>query len=367
MLKDAAVVFAKSLTRIVNESLSQGTVPSEWKYAKITPLFKKGLSTDMDNCRPISVLPVVSKVLERIVHHQLHSFLSEHKLLNPYQCGFRRNHSTKFAAIAFLDYIRRRMDLGLLAGAVFIDLRKAFDSVDHEILISKLESYGLRNIELDWFRNYLTDRKQLVSLGKELSDPCLITSGVPQWSILSPLLFVLFVNDLPIVLERCQILMYADDTVMYFAASNAQEISSTLTSELAKVSDWLVHNSLFIHQGKTECVLFGTGSRLANATLSVNIDGKEPTRVAEYRYLGVILDESLSWNTHVNYLISKVSKRLGILGRTRGSISMHTAGIIYRSFIPPVLDYCDTVWNCCRRINAGYIEKVQRRAARIIM
>ena len=146
------------------------------------------------------------------------------------------------------------MDLGLLAGAVFIDLRKAFDSVDHEILISKLESYGLRNIELDWFRNYLTDRKQLVSLGKELSDPCLITSGVPQWSILSPLLFVLFVNDLPIVLERCQILMYADDTVMYFAASNAQEISSTLTSELAKVSDWLVHNSLFIHQGKTECV-----------------------------------------------------------------------------------------------------------------
>ena len=206
-----------------------------------------------------------------------------------------------------------------------------------------------------------------MSLGKEISDPCLITSGLPQGSILSPLLFVLFVNDLPIVLERCQILMYADDTVMYFAASNAQEISSTLTSELAKVNDWLVHNSLFIHQGRTECVLFGTGSRLANTNLSVNIDGKELTRVAEYKYLGVILDESLSWNAHVNYLISKVSKRLGILGRTRGSISMHTADIIYRSFILPVLDYCDTVWNCCGRINAGYIEKLQRLAARIIM
>ena len=361
------MVFAKPLTRIVNESLSQGTVPSEWKYAKITPLFKKGLSTNMDNYRPISVLPVVSKVLERIVHHQLHSFLSEHKLLNLYQCGFRRNHSTELAAIAFLDYIRCGMDLGLLTGAVFIDLRKAFDSVDHEILISKLESYGLRDIELDWFRNYLTDRKQLVSLGKEISDPCLITSGGPQGSILDLLLFVLFVNDLPIVLERCQILMYADDTVMYFAASNAQEISSTLTSELAKVNDWLVHNSLFIHQGRTECVLFGTGSRLANTNLSVNIDGKELTRVAEYKYLGVILDESLSWNAHVNYLISKVSKRLGILGRTRGSISMHTAGIIYRSFILPVLDYCDTVWNCYGRINADNIEKLQRRAARIIM
>ena len=158
-----------------------------------------------------------------------------------------------------------------LARTVFIDLRKAFDSVDHEILISKLESYGLKDIELDWFRNYLTDRKQLVSFGKEISDPCPITSGVPQGSILGPLLFVLFVNDLPIVLERCQILMYADDTVMYFTARNAQEISSVLTSELAKVNDWLVNNSLFIHQGKTECVLFGSGSRLATANLSVNI------------------------------------------------------------------------------------------------
>ena len=187
------------------------------------------------------------------------------------------------------------MDLRLLTGAVFIDLGKAFDSVDHEILINKLESYGLKDIELDWFWNYLTDRKQLVSFGKEISDPCLITSGVPQGSILGPLLFALFVNDLPIVLEQCQILMYAEDTVMYFTASNAQEISSTLTSELAKVNYWLIDNNLFIHQGKAECVLFGTGSRLATANLSVNIDDKELTRVAEYKYLGVILNE---WRFH---------------------------------------------------------------------
>ena len=146
MLKDAAVVVAKPLTRIVIESLSQGTVPSEWKYAKITPLYKKGMSTDMDNYRPISVLPVVSKVLERVVHHQLHRFLSEHKLRSPFHGGFRRNHSTEFAAIAFSDYIRSGIDIGLLTGAVFIDLRKAFDSVDHEIPIRKLESYGLKDI-----------------------------------------------------------------------------------------------------------------------------------------------------------------------------------------------------------------------------
>ena len=171
MLKDAAVVVAKPLTRIVIESLSQGTVPSEWKYAKITPLYKKGMSTDMDNYRPISVLPVVSKVLERVVHHQLHNFLSEHKLLSLFQFGFRRNQSTEFAAIAFTDYIRRGMDLGLLTRAVFIDLRKAFDSVDHEILISKLESYGLKDIELDWFKggNFIYP---MMLRGKFLSSLC---------------------------------------------------------------------------------------------------------------------------------------------------------------------------------------------------
>ena len=141
----------------------------------------------MDNYRPISVLPVASKLLERAVHHQLYSFCNEHKLLSPFQCGFRSNQSSEFAAAAFSDFVRRGMDQGLLTGAVFIDLRMAFDSVDHDLLINKLESYGLKNIELNWFKNYLFDCKQVVRIGKETSDYCPITSGVPQGSILGPL------------------------------------------------------------------------------------------------------------------------------------------------------------------------------------
>ena len=178
-------------------------------------LFKKEVSTDMDNYRPLSVLPVESKLLERAVHHQLNSFCNEHELLSSFQCRFRSNHSTEFAAVAISDYVRRRMDQGLLTGAVYIDLRKAFDSVDHDLLISKLQSYGLKNTELDWFKSYILDRKQVVRIRTETSDYCPITSGDPQGSILGPLLFVLFINDLPKVLTKCQILMYADHTVIF--------------------------------------------------------------------------------------------------------------------------------------------------------
>ena len=177
LLKDAAEVISKPLTQIINASLSQETVPHEWKHARVTPLFKKGVSTDMDNYRPISVLPVVSKLLERAVHHQLYSFCNEHKLLTPFQCGFRSNHSTEFAAVAFSDFVRRGMDQGLLTGAVFIDLRKAFDSVDHDLLLNKLESYGLKNTELNWFKSYLSDRKQVVRIGKETFDYCPLRLG----------------------------------------------------------------------------------------------------------------------------------------------------------------------------------------------
>ena len=368
LLKDAAEVISKPLTQIINASLSQGIVPHEWKHARVTPLFKKGVSTDLDNYRPISVLPVVSKLLERAVHHQLYSFCNEHKLLSPFQCGFRSNHSTEFAAVAFSDYVRRGMDQGLLTGAVFIDLRKAFDSVDHDLLISKLQSYGLKNIELNWFKSYLLDRKQVVRIGTETSDYCTITSGVPQGSILGPLLFVLFINDLPNVLTKCRILMYADDTVMYFSAADSQVIADTLTNELLLVNKWLIDNNLFMHEGKTECMLFGTGPKLALSTsFSIAIDGKALNRVSEYKYLGIVLDASLTWNAHVDYLIGKVRKRLAMLGRIRKNINMYTAGTVYTSFVLPILDYCDTVWSCCGSVNTDKLEKLQRRAARIIM
>ena len=203
LFKDSAEIIASPLIKIMNASMAEGVVPTDWKNARVTPMFKKGKPNDMDNYRPISVLPVASKLLER-----------EHQLLSPYQCGFRKNHSTECATISFTDSIRRGMDQGLLTGAVLIDLRKPFDTVDHQTLNNKLQSYGIMGTELSWFADYLRNRKQMVGFGSELSDPCPITFGVPQGSILGPFLFILLVNDLPLTTNHCSILMYADDTVL---------------------------------------------------------------------------------------------------------------------------------------------------------
>ena len=162
--------------------------------------------------------------------------------------------------------------------------------------------------------------------------------------------------------------MYADDTVMYFSAADSQAIADTLTNELVLVTKWPIDNNLFRHEGKTECMSFSTGPKLAHSTsLSIVIDGKALNRVSEYKYIGIVLDASLTWNAHVDYLISKARKRLAMLGRIRKNINVYTAGTVYTSFVYPILDFCDTIWSCCGSVNTDKLEKLRRHATRIVM
>ena len=224
LLVDSEEVVAKPICAIINLSLKSGVVPAVWKAARVIPLFKKRKREDMDNYRPISILPAVSKVLERAVHHQLYAYLQRHKILSPFQCGFRKSHSTEWAAMCFADTIRRNIDQGRLTGTVFIDLRKAFDTVDHTVLLRKLSSLGVVQGELHWSRNYLMNPTQVVDYHDVSSAAESVAIGVPQGSILGPLLFILHLNDLPDVVVECSILMYADDTVLFFSAPQASTI-----------------------------------------------------------------------------------------------------------------------------------------------
>ena len=336
-------MIADCVKHLLNLSIETGAVPSEWKQAKVVPLFKSGSKDDLDNYRPISILPILSKILEKAVFHQLHSYLSENSLLSPYQSGFRENHSTQMAVTFLTDKIRGNMDKGLLTGAAFIDLKKAFDTVPHDGLLNKLYRYGIQDQPLSWFESYLTNRTQRVSIENHLSSAANVSSGVPQGSVLGPLLFILYINDLPLAVGLSSVMLYADNTVIFTAASNIDQLQLTLSLDLNNVSNWLTANGLFLNLKKTEYVFFGTRQRLVRSESHspLCMEGKKVNQVKSFKYLGVLLDECLSFNDHISYLRSKVASRLGLLSRLRGCLTTEAANKIYLSPVLPILSYCD--------------------------
>ena len=200
------------------------------------------------------------------------------------------------------------------------------------------------------------------------SDTGVILSGVPHDSILGPLLFVLFVNDLPKTINNCSILMYADDTVIFCAGKNTKDIEQKLNDDPAFIDSWLTINSLFLHKDKTESVLFGSNGKLSKVdSFKIRVGDQVLKRVLEFKYLGVVFDENLSWNAHIKYIATKASKRIGLLKRTRKDLCAYSTNLAYTSFVRPVLEYCDSVWSCCGKGNIDQLEKLQRRSARIVM
>ena len=224
-LKDAAPSISVPLTGIISISISSPVLSEEWKYAKVVPLYKDGDKKCTVNYRPISVFPVAPKILERAVQIQLPQHLDKSSQLSPFQYGFRKNHSTQDAVTYFTDCIRKGIDEGCVTAAVFVDFRKAFDSVNHQLLLKKLPGYGINNHELRWFKNYLTSRCQSVVYGSAQSAPQQIKSGVPQGSILGPILFWIYINDWPNCLLQSKILLNADDAVLFYADFNIGNIS----------------------------------------------------------------------------------------------------------------------------------------------
>lgn len=299
---------------MLNKSLSSPVFPAIWKKGKVVPIFKSGDRTCASNFRPITILPVLSKILEKAVCRQLFTFLKVNNLLAPEQFGFRPNLSTEVALAHLTENILNNMDNGFITGAVFLELSKTFDTVDHQILLKKLHCLGLNKNSMDWFKSYLSDREQVTSIGNCFSSPRPVTVGVPQGSILGPLLFIIYVNDLPQCLEYCKIILYADDTLIYYSAKSTQDVQTFLKEDLESASLWLQSYLLTLNCSKTRFLLFGSKRRLKSSrTIAIPINDSPLEEASSFKYLGVTLSEDLSWGDHVKNIISKTNQRLGLV------------------------------------------------------
>ena len=369
MMKDAAGVIAPVLTRIINNSFLNGCFPKRWKSAKVFALFKDGERTSKDNYRPISVLSAVSKVIERIAHDQLGGYLKENSILTSTQFGFRANRSTEMALTNFTDDILKHMDNKQVTGVVYLDLKKAFDTVNHQVLMKKLKRIGVQGQTLCWFQSFLSNRSQQTIIANSLSESLKITVGVPQGSILGPLLCIIYINGVQSCLENCRMVIFADDIAMFCPASTAVELQAKLDFDLQGVMNWLRNNKLLLNVPKSKLMIIGNSRKLkefANIQLIANDTPLE--RVQNFKYLGVVIDENLSWKSHIEKLQLKVSQRLGILRRIKHLLPKHARIIFVNTMITSLLDYGSLVWGDKKnKIMMDSLQVLHNKAAKLVL
>ena len=367
-IKDCASIIAGPLSHIINLSIIQGSVPDDLKSARVVPLYKKNDKTDVGNYRPVSILSVVSKVLERVIYDQLDQYLSQNSILYEFQSGFRQGFSTDTCLIHLTDYIRFQMDKGQLVGMVLLDLQKAFDTVNHPILLMKLKAIGLSESSIRWFTSYLSDRRQTVDLSGSFSPMSRISCGVPQGSILGPLLFLVYVNDMPAAVTN-KLLLYADDSGILVSAKSKQEIEVLLSHDLNRLSQWLICNKLSLHLGKTESILFGSRQRLKSQTqLDISCNGQSIQSTKAVKYLGATIDQNLSFDSMASSVIHKSNSRLKFLYRKSKFLTGHTKRLLVNSLIQCHFDYASSAWflGLSQQLK-GKLQVAQNRLVRFIL
>ena len=347
-------------------SLRSGVFPSELKLAKVVPIFKAGDTSAINNYRPISVLSFFSKVFEKIVYNHVLDFIDDNNVLYDYQYGFRHSHSTQQAIITLVDRITKSLDKGHIAITILLDLKKAFDTVDHRILLRKLYAYGIRGALLKWFESYLTGRTQYVAFNGTNSDIHYVKCGVPQGSILGPLLFILYMNDICSVSKLLFTLLYADDTCVMLSGKDLNDLIAVLNVELISLCDWLKSNKLSLNTQKTFFMVFHR-ARLKSANCNdLVIDNASITRVYSAKYLGIIIDVKFNWIEHITYIKNKISKAIGIMYKARQYLNKSSLVNLYYSYVYPYLTYCIEVWGCAYPTHLQCLFLLQKKIIRII-
>ncbi len=367
MLKELSTTVTCPITKIINLSISQNMFPWMWKTAVIAPIFKSGDPHSMSNYRPISILPTVSKIAEKLIVKQIINHLNTTPYaLHPMQFGFRANYSTETATCFFTENIRALLDQGGVVGAVFLDLKKAFDTVNHKILLTKLCSLNFSSDALKWIESYLTDRSQHVRVQSFKSAALSLSTGLPQESNLGPLLFTLYINDLPSVCSDVSVQMYADDTVVYVHGSNVSQVAEKITNSMVNITAWLKHSCLQLNTSKTVAMFFTKYNTNFSVEPDVFVSGERLQIVSEYKYLGVLIDSKLSFKSHVKRVCNRIKFNLNNFRYIRHQMSTQAAKMYTYSMIFSHIIYCLPIWSLASVTSLKPLQSLYKRTVKIL-
>ena len=350
------------MLRLINKSIIESEMPDIFKLSIISPIPKVNNPTSPEEFRPINNLPVGEKLIENIIHYQLKNFLEDNNLIVENQHGFRESHSTETAMIKLVDNIVKNNEKEFVTVTVFLDFKRAFETVNREILLKKLKCYNFSEDTIKWFDSYLTNRRQIVKVNGIYSSELEVKCGVPQGSKISNTLFTIYINDIVKVVD-CDVLMYADDTLLSISARTSCEAIEKMNLELIKLCDWLKFNKIALNTKKCNFMIF---NEKVNSDLNIKIDDVELEKVDKTKYLGVLIDNRLRFNEHGDYIIKKMNKKLGLFRRVANKLNEENKVLYYKSIVQPHIDYCSFVFKMMDQQTLNSLQVVQNKCMRVI-
>ena len=349
------------MTDCINEVLESSKYPESLKLSDIVPVYKKKDPTDKSNFRPISILPLLSKVFEKVIFDQLSNYMNN--FLNSLLCGFRKAHSTQHALFRLLQAWQKELDQCGFVGTVLMDLSKAYDCLPHDLLIAKLEAYGLDTTSLSLIKNYLANRKQRTKVGSSYSDWFEFLRGIPQGSILGPLLFNIFINDIFFEIQKSNICNFADDNTLYFCSQDLQTVIENLTYDVKNVLTWFKINSMKANPEKFQFMILSKTRRLEYNLL---IDSNVIKESADVELLGLIIDNKLSFEKHIARLCQTATYKLHALRRLRKYLTLEKARVLGNAFVDSQFNYAPLIWMFCKKTIYLKMQKIHHKTLRII-